>query len=92
MIIIQSYEIIKNSVQSKFKISINNNFYYLTIPSNPLVDIDILKLHKVDKKESLIIIQNIIKNKLYSKETLEQLILFKKWIYENCLNLNQLSL
>jgi hypothetical protein len=92
MIIIESYEIIKDSVQSKFKISINNNNYFLIIPLNPLIDVDILKLHKVDEKESLIIIKNIIKNKLYSKETLEKLILFKNWIYNNCLNFSQLSL
>jgi len=64
----------------------------LIIPSNPLIDVDILKLHKIDKKDSLIIVQNIIKNKLYSTETLEQLVLFKNWIYKNCINFNQLSL
>ena len=92
MIIIESYKIFKDSVESKFNVKINNNIFILTLPSNPLVDIDILKLHNQEERESIITIQKIIDNKLYSKKTIKQLISFKKWIYQNCINFNQINL
>jgi hypothetical protein len=95
MIIINSYQILNETVESKFNITVSlkkPKNYCLIIPSNPIADIDILKLHKQDIKISLIQIKNIINKKLYSDKTLEKLNDFNKWIYKNCLNINEISI
>tara|TARA_B110000008_G_C16486587_1_gene370368 strand:- start:239 stop:526 length:288 start_codon:yes stop_codon:yes gene_type:complete len=95
MIIINSYQILNETVESKFNITVSlkqEKNYCLIIPSNPIADIDILKLHKQDIKDSLIQIKYIINNKLYSDKTLEKLNDFNKWIYKNCLNINEISI
>tara|TARA_B100000674_G_C37275368_1_gene660807 strand:- start:269 stop:547 length:279 start_codon:yes stop_codon:yes gene_type:complete len=92
MIIINSYEILNETVESKFNVTVNNKNYCLIIPSNPIADIDILKLHQLDIKNTIIQLKNIINNKLYSDKTLEKLNDFNKWLYKNFFSFNEISI
>ena len=86
------YEILNDTVESKFNMTVNNKKYCLIIPSNPIADIDILKLHQLDIKNTIIQLKNIIDNKLYSNKTLEKLNDFNKWLYKNFFNYNEISI
>ena len=91
MIIIESYEILNETVESKFNISVHKKNYCLIIPSNPIADIDILKLHKINIENTLIKLKFIINNQLYSNKTLEKLNNFIKWLHKNFFNYNEIS-
>ena len=72
---ILKYEYKKETVESYFKISINNNDYELVYPSNPLVDVDILKLNNMEIS-TVIHKLNKIKNDTLSIKTKSSFELF----------------
>ena len=93
---IAQYEFMKEEIQSSFIFHLEFNHisstYNLRIPSNPLLDIEILKLFKNDFLKIMMKLDKIINEKTYSKITLEEINKFKQWILlkinsENNLNL-----
>ncbi len=87
------YELIEETVNSSFtfKLIKDNLFkiYILKIPSNPLVDIDILHLHNKHLFDVINKLNKIIKNKYYSYKTLHSLQKFTNWLINN-INNNEL--
>lgn len=72
---ILKYEYKKETIESYFKISINNNNYELVYPSNPLVDVDVLKLNNMELS-TVIHKLNKIKNDTLSIKTKSSFELF----------------
>ena len=83
---IKKYEFKKESVESLYDLLISNINYNLVLPANPIVDIEILKLHDKNLKEVIKILDNIILKKKYSYKTSIELIKLKQQI----INLNLL--
>ena len=95
-IYIAQYEFIKEEIRSSFIIHLEYNqissTYNLCIPSNPLLDIEILKLFKKDFKKIMNKLDNIINEKTYSKTTIEDINKFKQWILLKINSGNNLNL
>lgn len=81
---IKKYEFKKESVESLYNLLISNINYNLVLPSNPIVDIEILKLHDKNLTEVIEILDNIISKKKFSYKTSVELIKLKQQI----INLN----
>ena len=88
------YELIEQTVKSSFTFRlINNNsikIYILEIPSNPLVDIDILHLNNKHLVDIINKLNKIIKNGDYSYKTSLSLQKFLDWIIKNINSNNEL--
>lgn len=72
---ITKYELLKETVESSVYIDILNNnskvaSYNLKYPSNPFLDIDILKFNDTNLNDVLKKIKKILKNKKYSHKSL----------------------
>ena len=81
------YKILNDTVESFFKFQVfyrnnstNDCIYNLKIPSNPLVDIDILNLHEKDTTDVLERIKYLVNKKRYSYKTNLALELFITWL------------
>lgn len=72
---ILKYEYKKDTIESYFKINVGNNNYELVYPSNPLVDVDILKLNNMEIS-TVIYKLNKIKNDTLSIKTKSSFELF----------------
>ena len=93
MIRILSYSFNESLVISIFEIKsdLSDLKFNLKIPSNPYVEIDILQFENKNELDILIKLDNIINNKIYSKETLEELQRLKIWVYNIYSNESLLS-
>jgi len=81
------YNILNETVESSFVFQLyiknesnQNCIYNLKLPSNPLVDIDILHLHGTDIYTTIDRIKYIINKKRYSYKTNNALKLFLNWL------------
>ena len=86
---IDQYEFIENEILSSFIFHLEYNqvssAYNLQIPSNPLIDIDILKLVKNSDNDISKVIKNlnkIINSNKYSNETISEIKNLKQWIIQ----------
>ena len=83
---ISSYQLIKESVESKFDLSINifeNNLKYeLKYPSNPILDCQIINFHQNPIKDVVVKLLNLIKEDEFGISTRIELIQFKNWIFK----------
>lgn len=83
---ISSYQLIKESVESKFDLSINifeNNLKYeLKYPSNPILDCQIINFHQIPIKDVVEKLLNLIKEDEFGISTRIELIQFKNWIFK----------
>ena len=83
---ISSYQLIKESVESKFDLSINifeNNLKYeLKYPSNPILDCQIINFHQIPIKDVVEKLLNLINEDEFGISTRIELIQFKNWIFK----------
>ena len=88
---IKGYAQVYSSVESHFIFIMEINGisieYNLKIPTNPLVECDLLKLHEKEINKVREVIINIISKKKYSNKTILKLLEFKTWI-ENVNNVD----
>ena len=85
------YSINKENIQSSFLFKLHNDIfkqeYTLNIPLNPLIDIEILKIFNFSFEDKLLKLNDLVKKKHYSYQTIESLKRFIDWI-NNILNNN----
>ena len=84
-LIISSYQLLKESVESEFKLTFNiiqnNGIYYtLKYPSNPILDCEIINLHEQSLQQVVIKLLKIIEEDEFGISTRIELIQFKNWI------------
>ena len=84
-LIISSYKLIKESVESEFKITFdifkNNDIHYLLkYPSNPILDCIIVHLHEQSLQQTISKIHKLIEEDEFGINTRIQLVQFKSWI------------
>jgi len=72
------YDRINN--KSSFTLSINNQNYILSFSSNPLLEVEIINLHRKSINDLYILFEKIIKNEEYDYHTLKNLKEFFKII------------
>ena len=88
---IKGYTSDNNTIESHFLFVIeydNNNIQYkLIIPTNPLIECDLLKLHLQDINKVRKVLIKLITKKEYSCKTTDKLLLFLNWIN----NINNVS-
>ena len=88
---IKGYMSDNNTIESHFLFVIeydNNNIQYnLNIPTNPLIECDLLKLHLQDINKVRKVLIKLITKKEYSCKTTNKLLLFLNWIN----NINNVS-
>ena len=96
---INKYNIDNKTVESCFifeikNLSNNNNLIYnLKLPSNPLVDIEILQLQELSFEDKIGKLKMFVKKKEFSYKTGESLSKFILWIEEilqTCLELHNI--
>lgn len=87
-----NYSINKNTIEScfTFNLIINNNTYYyeLNLPSNPILDIEILKLIELNLNDKILVLKKLVKNKDYSFKSSKSLTNFVLWIENNIKTIN----
>ena len=78
------YSINKENIQSSFLFKIHNNTfnqeYTLNLPLNPLIDIEILKIFDFTFEDKLLKLNELVRKKHYSYQTIESLKRFIDWI------------
>lgn len=84
-LIISSYQLLKESVESEFKITFdifkNNDIHFvLKYPSNPILDCQIINLHEQPIQKVIIKIHKLIEEDEFGISSRVQLIQFKNWI------------
>ena len=96
---INKYNIDNKTVESCFIFEIknlnnnNNLIYNLKLPSNPLVDIEILELQELSFEDKITKLKMLVKKKEFSYKTSESINKFILWIEEilqNCLELHNI--
>lgn len=79
-----NYTIDESTIESCFIFSLRldkNLFNYkLNLPSNPVLDIEILRLTELEFNEKILKLKKIIKNKEYSFKSLKSLTKFVMWL------------
>jgi len=83
-LIISNYQLVKDSVESEFKITFNifkNNdiHFVLKYPSNPILDCQIINLHEQPIQHVIIRIHKLIEDDEFGISSRIQLIQFKNW-------------
>ena len=83
-LIISNYQLVKDSVESEFKITFNifkNNdiHFVLKYPSNPILDCQIINLHEQPIQLVIIRIHKLIEDDEFGISSRIQLIQFKNW-------------
>lgn len=84
-LIISSYQLLKESVESEFKLTFNiiqnsGICYTLKYPSNPILDCEIINLHEQPLQQVVIKLLKIIEEDEFGISTRIELIQFKNWI------------
>ena len=84
-LLISSYKLVKESVESEFKITLdifkNNDIHFiLKYPSNPILDCQIINLHEQPLQKIIIKIHKLIEEDEFGISTRIQLLQFKNWI------------
>ena len=84
-LIISSYQLLKESVESEFKLTFNiiqnsGICYNLKYPSNPILDCEIINLHDQPLQQVVIKLLKIIEEDEFGISTRIELIQFKNWI------------
>jgi hypothetical protein len=84
-LIISGYNLVKESVESEFKITIdifkNNDIHFLLkYPSNPILDCIIINLHELPLQQIILKIHKLIEEEEFGISTRIQLVQFKSWI------------
>tara|TARA_B100000900_G_C20392961_1_gene639399 strand:+ start:339 stop:650 length:312 start_codon:yes stop_codon:yes gene_type:complete len=84
-LIISSYQLLKESVESEFKITFdifkNNDIQFvLKYPSNPILDCQIINLHEQPIQQAIIKIHKLIEEDEFGISSRVQLIQLKNWI------------
>lgn len=84
---ITNYEFLKDKIVTNitYKLSFNdlNVLYILSIPSNPICEIDLLNLNKKNINKIIKKLQKMIANKDYSYKTTEAINKLYQWILIN---------
>nr|QFG74336.1 MAG: hypothetical protein [Megaviridae environmental sample] len=92
------YEFIEEDITSSFIFHLEYNTisstYNFNVPSNPLFDIEMLKLIKNTSKisEILLKLNNIVIKKKYCKKTTDEIFKFKHWILSQIKTTEQISI
>jgi hypothetical protein len=84
------FEILKDIIQTKIIFEVENKYFQILIPTNPLIEIDLLKLNNFNitiVKNSL---QKIINNKTYSYKTNLELTNLLNWL--NTINVSLVNI
>jgi hypothetical protein len=84
-LIISSYQLLKESVESEFKLTFNiiqssGVSYNLKYPSNPILDCQIINLHDQPLQQVVIKLLKLIEEDEFGFSTRIELIQFKNWI------------
>jgi hypothetical protein len=74
------FEILKDVIQTKIVFDVEDKFFQILIPSNPLVEIDLLKLNNSNINIVKNSLQKIINNKTYSYKTNLELTNLLNWL------------
>lgn len=84
---ITNYEFLKDQIVTNitYKLTFNdlNVLYLLSIPSNPICEIDLLNLNKKDINKVIKKLEKMIANKDYSNNTTEAIKKLYQWILIN---------
>ena len=79
------FEILKDVIQTKIVFEVNEKYFQIMIPTNPLVEIDLLKLNNNNINFVKNNLEKIINKKIYSYKTNLELINLLNWL--NTINL-----
>ena len=84
-LIISSYQLLKESVESEFKLTFNiiqntGVNYTLKYPSNPILDCEIINFHDQPLQQVVIKLLKLIEEDEFGISTRIELIQFKNWI------------
>ena len=89
---ITNYSINETTIESCFKFNLifnNINYIYeLNLPSNPILDIEILRLTELNLNNKILVLKKLVKNKDYSFKSSKSLTNFILWIENIIKNTN----
>jgi len=84
------FEILKDVIQTKIVFEVNEKYFQIMIPTNPLVEIDLLKLNNYNINFVKNNLEKIINKKIYSYKTNLELTNLLNWL--NTINISLVNI